>query len=130
LDAHTGEQIESAIRRLASGIAESYGATAEVTTRLVAPATINDEHAMSLAVNAAKAVAGPARVAEMSEPIMGSEDFSYMLAAKKGAYILLGSERTDNRNPMLHHPAYDFNDAILLEGAAYWATLVEQQLAC
>jgi len=129
-DAHTGEQIESAIRRLASGIAESYGATAEVTTRLVAPATINDEHAMSLAVNAAKAVAGPARVAEMAEPIMGSEDFSYMLAAKKGAYILLGSERTDNRNPMLHHPAYDFNDAILLEGAAYWATLVEQQLAC
>lgn len=128
-DAHAGDVIERSITRLANGIAESYGATAEVSMHLVAPATINDEHAMSLAVDAAIAVAGRAKVVEMAEPIMGAEDFSYMLGVKQGAYIMLGSERADNRNPMLHHPAYDFNDAILLQGAAYWATLVEQQLA-
>jgi hippurate hydrolase len=51
-----------------------------------------------------------------------------MLEAKQGAYIMLGSKRSGEHNPMLHHPAFDFNDAALSTGAAYWATLVEQQL--
>jgi hippurate hydrolase len=65
----------------------------------------------------------------MAEPVMGAEDFAYMLEAKQGAYIMLGSKRPGETNPMLHHPAFDFNDAVLSTGAAYWATLVEQQLA-
>ena len=83
---------------------------------------------MSLARNAAKAVAGPAAVVEMEQPVMGGEDFAYMLGVKQGAYILLGAKR-DGSNPMLHHPSFDFNDAILSTGAAYWVKLVEQQLA-
>ena len=59
---------------------------------------------------------------------MGGEDFAYMLGVKQGAYILLGAKR-DGLNPMLHHPSFDFNDAILSTGAAYWVKLVEQQLA-
>jgi amidohydrolase len=129
LDAATGETIERGIRRLAESIAQAYGTSVEVEMHMVAPATINDPKAMALAREAATSVAGAKQVVEMAEPVMGAEDFAYMLEAKQGAYIMLGSKRSGELNPMLHHPAYDFNDAVLSTGAAYWATLVEQQLA-
>lgn len=128
-DPQVGETIEKAIRRMAKLTAENYGATAEVEMHMVAPATVNDEAAMTLAREAATAVAGSGAVVEMEDPIMGAEDFSYMLGVKQGAYIMLGAKRPGRLNPMLHHPAYDFNDAILSTGATYWATLVEQQLS-
>jgi hippurate hydrolase len=56
---------------------------------------------------------------------LGSEDFAFMLQEKKGTYCLLGNGDT----PMVHHPQYVFNDAILAMGAAYWVTLTEQYLA-
>jgi hippurate hydrolase len=58
---------------------------------------------------------------------MGGEDFSFMLEAKRGSYILLGAGRGPD-DPQVHHPRYDFNDGILPIGASYWATLVEQLL--
>ena len=58
---------------------------------------------------------------------MGAEDFSFMLNERPGSYIMLGAAK-DGANPLVHHPAYDFNDAILTTGAAYWATLAEQML--
>jgi amidohydrolase len=128
-DPAVGETMQSAIIRLAKCVAESYGATAEVEMHMVAQATVNDEAAMALACKAATAVAGQAGVVEMADPIMGAEDFSYMLGVKQGAYIMLGAKRPGQLNPMLHHPRYDFNDQILSTGAAYWAALVEQQLA-
>jgi amidohydrolase len=124
-----GETIQNKITLVAKSVAESYGATAEVEMHMVAPATINDEAAMTLGRRAASAVAGTARVVEMAEPMLGAEDFSYMLGVKQGAYIMLGAKRPGQLNPMLHHPCYDFNDAVLSAGATYWATLVEQQLA-
>jgi amidohydrolase len=129
LDERVGETIQQSIRRIAKCVSESYGASAEVEMRMVAPTTINDEAAMSLARNAATAVAGAAGVVEMVQPVMGGEDFAYMLGVKQAAYIMLGAKRSDSVNPMLHHPSFDFNDAILSTGAAYWTKLVEQQLA-
>jgi amidohydrolase len=128
-NAPVGEAMQRAIVRMAKCTAESYGATAEVEMHMVAPATVNEEAAMTLARKAATAVVGQAGVFEMADPIMGAEDFSYMLEVKQGAYIMLGAKRPGQLNPMLHHPCYDFNDQILSTGAAYWAALVEQQLA-
>jgi len=128
-DPAVGDIIKRAIVRQVKSVAETYGATAEVEMHMVAPATVNDEAAMNLARNAATAVAGVAAVLELADPIMGAEDFAYMLGVKQGAYIILGADRPGQANPTLHHPCYDFNDAILSTGATYWATLVEQQLA-
>jgi amidohydrolase len=128
-NAPVGEAMQRAIVRMAKCTAETYGATAEVEMHMVAPATVNEEAAMTLARKAATAVVGQAGVLEMADPIMGAEDFSYMLEVKQGAYIMLGAKRPGQLNPMLHHPCYDFNDQILSTGAAYWAALVEQQLA-
>jgi len=66
-------------------------------------------------------------VQPMIRPTMGGEDFGFMLAAKQGSYIILGAQRAPG-DPQVHHPKYDFNDAILPVGASYWATLAEQLL--
>ena len=80
-----------------------------------------------LAAKAARAVQGEARVLPMAKPTMGGEDFSFMLNAKPGAYLMLGGGRGPNE-AQVHHPLYDFNDNILPVGASYWATLTEQLL--
>ena len=123
-----GDVLEAGVRRLATGIAASFGATAEVAFERTYPATVNDPEAMDLARRAAEAVVGPARVHHMAKPTMGGEDFSFMLQAKQGAYIMLGAGRGPDE-AMVHHPRYDFNDAILPVGASYWATLAERLLA-
>jgi amidohydrolase len=123
-----GDQIETGILRLVKGIAESFGASADIRFFRHAPATVNDAEATALATDAAKFVAGPEAVRELRAPTMGGEDFAFMLKAKQGAYLMLGGARGTN-DPLLHHPKYDFNDEILPVGASWWATLVEQQLA-
>ena len=128
-DPAVGELIERNLRRLTKSTAESYGASAEVEIQMFTPATVNNADAMARACKAAIAVSGASAVVELPKPVMGAEDFSYMLGVKPGAYIMLGAKRAGSVNPMLHHAAYDFNDAILTTGAEYWATLVEQQLS-
>ena len=128
-DAKTGHALQSALDRIVKSTADTYGARAEMTTRLVAPVTVNEQQAMGMARQAAGAVAGENQVRHLEEPIMGGEDFGFMLQAKQGAYILLGSHRQGGDNWNLHHPRYDFNDEVLSLGASYWSTLVEQQLA-
>jgi len=122
-----GDLLEHSVRRIAENTAAAFGATAEVAFTRTYPATVNDEAATALARRAAEAVAGPARVSHMDVPTMGGEDFSFMLNARPGSYIMLGGGRTDS-DPGVHHPKYDFNDDILPVGASYWATLVEQVL--
>ena len=124
---HVGERLEAGVRRLATGIAESFGAQAEVVFDRAYPPVVNDAEATELTIRAAAAVAGEARVSEMLKPTMGGEDFAFMLEAKQGSYIMLGTGRGNDAMP--HHPKYDFNDDVLTVGASYWATLTEQVLA-
>ena len=123
-----GDLLEAGVHRLASNIAAGFGASAEVVFRRTYPATVNDPEAMALARHAAVTVQGEDSVRHMDKPTMGGEDFSFMLNAKQGAYIMLGARRTPE-DAMVHHPRYDFNDAILPVGASYWATLAEELLA-
>ena len=122
-----GDLLEQKVRALASGIATAFGATAEVTFSREYPATINENESADLARAAAEAVVGESRVAEMPKPTMGGEDFSYMLNERPGAYLMLGGGRTGS-DPQVHHPKYDFNDAILPLGASYFVALAERLL--
>jgi len=127
-DPAVGDLLEARLRRLATSIAEGFGAQADVIFDRTYPATVNDPAAMALARRAAETVQGAAGVEHMERPTMGGEDFSFMLNAKQGAYIMLGAGRGAG-DVMVHHPKFDFNDAILPAGASYWATLAEQLLA-
>ena len=77
------------------------------------------------AVAAAAAVAGADKVDSETRPVMGSEDFSYMLLEKPGAYIFLGNGDSAD----LHNPGYDFNDDALELGISYWVQLARDRLA-
>lgn len=122
-----GNLLERRFRELVTGIAASFGATAEANFRRAYPATINEGESTKLAVRAAETVAGAARVEHMDKPTMGAEDFAFMLEKKAGSYLMLGGGRGAD-DASVHHPLYDFNDEILPMGASYWVTLAEQLL--
>ena len=102
--------------------ASAFGARAEVTWRPGYPVTVNDPEATAHALAAARAVALVA--SDAADPIMPSEDFSYMLNARPGAYIFLGN----GDSAMCHHPRYDFNDEAMPYGMSYFAEIVERRL--
>ena len=118
------ELIEARMQRLGEGIAAAHGAGFELDYRRYYPATVNSEDEVEMAA-AAAAVVGNEVWSEMT-PIMGSEDFSFMLQEKPGAFIMIGNGA---KSAGLHTPIYDFNDGILGLGVRYWATLVERELA-
>ena len=113
--------VERRIAEIADGIARAYGGTAETKYTRMYPATVNHAHETDLAAAAARDVVGADRVNDRTTPIMGGEDFSFMLLERPGAFILLGM----GDGHECHHPAYTFNDAILGPGASYWVRLIE-----
>jgi len=80
-----------------------------------------------LIVEHAAEVVGAEMVDTATVPLMGSEDFSYMLEERPGAYIFLGGG-DETHVHSVHHPEYDYNDENLVTGASLWATLVEREL--
>jgi hippurate hydrolase len=121
------EALESGIKRIASGVAQSFGATAIVEYERLAPAVINAAAQVEIATRAAAIVVGAAQVLTDMMPVMGSEDFAFMLAAKPGAYVFLG--QAGSANPcMIHNPHYDFDDRLLPIGSSFWVSLVRLEL--
>jgi len=93
------------------------------------PPTLNDGRAVALGEAVAQELGGADAFLRMAQPIMGAEDFSYMLNEKPGCYVWLGQRGDSAGEGSLHHPKYNFNDDALPIGASYFATLVEEQLA-
>jgi hippurate hydrolase len=109
---------------ISEGIASSYGATATVTFRNLYPAVVNHPAETALAVEVACSVMGEDAVDPSHSQLMGSEDFAFMLEQRPGNIALLGNGSTAG----LHDPKYDFNDAAIPYGMAYWMRLVETAL--
>jgi hippurate hydrolase len=105
--------------------AESFGARAEVDFKAGYPAVINHADETAFAAEVASEALGHDRLLVGFQPRTASEDFAYMLQARPGAYLFLGN----GDGPSLHSPHYDFNDAVLVPAATYWARLVERYLA-
>ena len=109
------------MRAIVEGTAQAYGAKATLTYRRDYPVTRNHERQTAFAASVAAEVAGADRVNVDAAPLMGAEDFSYMLEARPGAFIFVGNGDSAG----LHNPAYDFNDEAIPVGSSYWARLVE-----
>jgi hippurate hydrolase len=121
------DMVEQSIRQIAAGVAAAHGAKAKVTYERRYPATVNTAAETELAARSAAGVVGPENVLRHLSPIMGSEDFGWMLKVKPGCYVWLGNG-TGKGGCHVHNPGYDFNDDILPIGASYWATLTEDLL--
>ncbi len=125
LKKEVAKKAEERMRALCDGLSAAYGAKIEVDYDSNYPVTFNHPEETVFASDIAAAVAGDAHVHRGIQPVMGGEDFSYMLEARPGAFIFIGNGETAG----LHHPAYDFNDEVIPHGMSYWVKLAETALA-
>lgn len=119
------EEAEARIRQVCAGIAAANGAEIAVTYQRNYPVVVNHEAETGHVVAVASEIAGAGNVNDALNPMMGGEDFAYMLLARPGAFIFIGNGDTAG----LHHPAYDFNDDAIPHGVSYWVKLAEARLA-
>lgn len=122
LDPGVRDQLEEGISRVATNIAAAMGAVTEVDYQRGYPVTMNDPQATDWAAEVAATISGSVKT-DM-EPMMGGEDFSYMLNERPGAYIWVGNGDT----AMVHHPAYNFNDEAIPAGSSWYAGMIEARM--
>jgi amidohydrolase len=120
--------IAQRLSELVRALAQGFGGSATVDYQALYPATINSAREADFAADVAARLVGEDKLDRQMLPSMGSEDFSFMLEVKPGAYLRLGQGRAGGENCGLHNPGYDFNDDVLPLGAALFASLIEQGL--
>src|SRR5215467_5501160 len=124
LDPKVRDLLEARLHAVVEGTAELYGATAKLTYKRDYPVLRNHERETSFAASVAADVVGDRHVDIAMVPVMGAEDFSFMLESRPGAFIFVGNGPSAG----LHHPAYNFNDEVIPIGTSYWVKLVETAL--
>ena len=118
------EMVLRKVRDLVRTQAEGFGCTHEIREGVPGAVLVNDEAETLKAAEIARAAFGEENVVYPGPTFLGSEDFAFMLQKKKGTYCFLGNGDT----PMVHHPEFIFNQAILPKGAAYWVAVAEGYL--
>ena len=120
--------IKPLMQRVAEGIAASAGCTVDLDYHTGYPPTINTADEVGLSANAAEQIVGAANLNRDVTPLMGAEDFAFMLQKRPGSYVWIGNGPGEG-GCTLHNPHYDFSDDVLPIGASYWAKLTESVLA-
>ncbi|HET8918884.1 MAG TPA: M20 aminoacylase family protein [Xanthobacteraceae bacterium] len=118
------ELLHKRIGEVVEGTARMYGASAKVTYTNGYPVVVNHERQTAFAADVAREIAGKDKVDIDVPPVMGAEDFAFMLQERPGAFIFVGNGDSAG----LHHPAYDFNDEAIPVGTSYWVRLAETAL--
>jgi hippurate hydrolase len=119
--------LERRLAEVATALAAASHCTAVLDYERRYPPLINAEAQTAIAARAAAAVVGPDKVDTRIEPVTAGEDFSFMLNARPGAFMLIGNG-IDRPDGLLHTPQFDFNDDILYLGATYWCSLALTEL--
>ena len=119
--------IEKSIEKIASGIAEAHGGKIEFEYQRRYPALVNHEKQTEIAAEVAREIVGNENVNTNMPPVMGSEDFSFLLNERPGSFLWIGNGPGEG-DCTLHNPHYDFNDEILGYGATFFTRMVESQL--
>ncbi|WP_298969939.1 M20 aminoacylase family protein [uncultured Roseobacter sp.] len=112
---------ETRLKKIATGVAESFGAEARVDYVRNYPVMVNHDEQTKFAADVATKISGSCADAPL---VMGGEDFAFMLEERPGAYILVGN----GPGAAVHHPEYNFNDEAIPAGCSWWAEIVEQRL--
>jgi metal-dependent amidase/aminoacylase/carboxypeptidase family protein len=122
MDFGVQDYVEQRVKEIAEGTAQALGAKAVVDYQRGYPVTVNAPENTDYAAAVAKEVSG--QVDTDTAPLMGAEDFSFMLLERPGAYIFLGNGDT----AMVHHPAYNFDDNAIPFGSSWYAGMVEARM--
>ncbi|MFC7704072.1 M20 aminoacylase family protein [Plastorhodobacter daqingensis] len=113
---------EERIKAISAQIAAAFGGTAQVAYNRGYPVMVNSDQQTAFAADVARKVSGT--VVTDTPPIMGGEDFAYMLDVRPGAYILIGNGDTAG----VHHPEYNFDDNAIPAGCSWWAGIIEERM--
>ncbi|WP_367226886.1 amidohydrolase [Mesorhizobium sp.] len=116
--------IEARVFAIAEKVAEAYGAKATVSYKRMFPPLVNHALETAFAVRTARLLVGDGNVNDTVEPVMGSEDFAFMLEARPGNMMQIGN----GGGAGLHEAAFDFNDDAIPFGIAYFKKVVEARL--
>jgi amidohydrolase len=123
------DAFEVGLEKIVRLTAEAAGAGHRFQFERGYPVLHNTDGETQFAATVAKEIAGAELVETSMQPIMGAEDFAFMLGSVPGCYVLLGAAKEGEAAPrQLHNPHYDFNDDIIPTGVRYWATLAERYL--
>ncbi|MES2968043.1 MAG: M20 aminoacylase family protein [Pseudomonadota bacterium] len=122
MDHKVQDFVETRIAEIVAGTAMALGATAVVNYHRGYPVTVNAPANTDYAAQVAQSVSG--HVDTDTPPLMGAEDFSFMLNERPGAYIFMGNGDT----AMVHHPAYNFDDNAIPFGSSWYAGMVETRM--
>jgi hippurate hydrolase len=123
-DRETRDLLRTRVVEVVEGVCSALGARGVVDFISGYPAVINGGAEVDLAADVAAAIVGAENVEADSEPVLGSEDFAYMLEEKPGCYVFIGNGAGAG-TCMIHNPGYDFNDDIVTLGATYWVRLAQ-----
>lgn len=115
------ERVFERLNALTDGLSRQHGAELKLTLETGYPATVNHPAQTGFAAEIAQSVVGVQNVNTAVAPMMGGEDFSFMLQQRPGAFIFIGN----GDSASLHHPGYDFSDAAIPAGVSYWVKLIE-----
>lgn len=124
LDQEVRDTVMNRLKTIVSGIAQAYGAEVDIDIKEGYPVTANHAEQTNFAAEVAKEISGDSKVDVDRPPVMGGEDFSYMLLERPGAFIFMGNGDTAG----LHHEEYDFNDEAIPVGSSYWAKIAERSM--
>jgi hippurate hydrolase len=117
--------LQKRVHEVVEGTARACGAKAELTYTTGYPVLVNEERKTAFAASVAREVAGKDKLNTECAPLIGAEDFAFMLQERPGAFIYIGN----GNSAQLHNPAYDFNDEAIPVGTSYWVRLAETALA-
>ena len=116
--------VERRMGEIVAGLAAAHGTTIDLAYRRNYPVTRNHAAQVGFAAEVAAEIVGESRVDTDVPPLMGGEDFAYMLEKRPGAMVFIGNGDSAG----LHNPAYDFNDEAIAFGCSYWVRLVERAM--
>lgn len=122
MDFAVQDYVEQRVREIVEGVAAALGGQAVVNYQRGYPVTMNAAENTRFAAEVARSISG--KVDENTPPVMGAEDFSFMLLERPGAYIFVGNGDT----AMVHHPAYNFDDNVIPFGSSWYAGMVEARM--
>lgn len=124
------DAFETGLEKIVRNATEAIGAGHRFIFERGYPVLRNTRTETRFAASVAEEVVGEKLVDDDMQPIMGAEDFAFMLGSVPGSYVFLGSAREGEAAPRpLHTAQYDFNDDIIATGVRYWTTLAERYLA-
>jgi amidohydrolase len=122
MDPKVQDYVQRRVVEITQGTATALGAQADIDYRRGYPVTMNAPENTVYAADVAQAVSG--KVDRNTAPLMGAEDFSFLLNERPGAYIFLGNGDT----AMVHHPAYNFDDSAIPFGSSWYAGMAEARM--